>query len=80
MKKAIAVLLALVLMFGAALPAFAFPMTEEGEDETFGIAKGYVRTKEVQKNSDGSSISSRAVAVLPLSVCSIQFSSLYCSR
>ncbi len=55
MKKAIAILLALVLMFGAALPAFAFPMTEEGEDETFGIAKGYVRTKEVQKNSDGSS-------------------------
>ncbi len=57
MKKTIAILLALLLLFATALPAFAFPSTEDGEsrDETFGIAKGYVRTKESYKGAEGDS-------------------------
>ena len=55
MKKTLALLLALALVFSLALPAFAFPSSEDGDgrDETFGIAKGYVRTKESTKDADG---------------------------
>ena len=54
MKKNIAILLACILLFSTALPAFAFPSDEDGaEDETYGIAKGYVRTKEIYKRNDG---------------------------
>lgn len=55
MKKLIAILLALLLMCSVALPVFAFPSTDEGDgrDETYGIAKGYVRTKESQKSTEG---------------------------
>ena len=54
MKKLLAILLALLLMLSVALPAFAFPSSEEGDgrDETFGIAKGYVRTKEHRKEGE----------------------------
>ena len=54
MKKLLAILLALLLMLSVALPALAFPSSEEGDgrDETFGIAKGYVRTKEHRKEGE----------------------------
>ncbi len=57
MKKTIAVLLAVLLAFSLALPAFAFPESVEGDarDNTYGIAKGYVRTKEAYQGPDGSS-------------------------
>lgn len=53
MKKLIAVLLTLTMLLACALPAFAFPLTEEGADREFGIAKGYVCTKETLKSSNG---------------------------
>ena len=50
MKKLLSLLLAVLLVFTAALPAFAAP---NGEDDEFGVAKGYVRTKEAWKSSSG---------------------------
>ena len=57
MKKTIVFLFALVLAFSLALSAFAFPVSEEGDarDNTYGIAKGYVRTKEAYRDDEGSS-------------------------
>ena len=54
-KRILAILLAVALAFSLALPAFAFPASDEGDgrDKTYGIAKGYVRTKESTKDSDG---------------------------
>ncbi len=56
MKKTIALLLTLTLVFSLALPAFAFPASEGGDarDQTFGIARGYVRTKEAYRDQEGS--------------------------
>ncbi len=53
--RILAVLLAVLLLFSCAAAAFAFPASEEGDarDETFGIAKGYVRTKEVYRSPEG---------------------------
>ncbi len=54
MKKLIAILLSLLLMCSVALPAFAIIYGDEDDPYTdYGIAKGYVRTKEVSK-SEGS--------------------------
>lgn len=57
MKKTIAILLALLLLFALSLPAFAFPSTEDGEgrDETYGVAKGYVRIRESYQGAEGTS-------------------------
>jgi len=56
MKKWIACLLALSVVFLLALQAAAFPVNEadSDEDSAFGIAPGYVRTKESYKDGDGS--------------------------
>ena len=55
MKKLIAVLLVLVLVFSLAMPAIAFPVEEEeaARNYTYGIAKGYVRTSEICKGDKG---------------------------
>ena len=54
MKRIIAILLSLSLLFGTALHAFGFAYGEEGDPyEDFGIAKGYVRTKQVTKDNIG---------------------------
>ena len=55
MKKTIAVLLVLVLVFSLAMPAGASPFEEEeaARNHTYGIAKGYVRTSEICKRDKG---------------------------
>ena len=54
LKSTVALLLALVLLVCAALPAFAFSYGDEGDEfASFGIAKGYVRTKADRKDSEG---------------------------
>ena len=54
LKSAVALLLALVLLVCAATPAFAISYGEEGDEfASFGIAKGYVRTKADRKDSAG---------------------------
>ena len=54
LKSTVALLLALVLVFSLALPAFAFSYGDEGDGfASFGIANGYVRTKANQKDSEG---------------------------
>ena len=61
MKKVIALLLTLVLLFAAALPASAIIYGDEGDEfETFGIAEGYVRTKEVIKSEESTRTITRA--------------------
>ena len=55
MKRIIAILLSLSLLFGTALHAFGFAYGDDEENpyENVGITKGYVRTKQVTKGSGG---------------------------
>ena len=54
MKKTIALILAVLMLVPCFLTA-AFAWAPTTEEDDFGIAPGYVRTKEVRKNADGSS-------------------------
>ena len=51
MKKTIAFLLTVILLLSLAVPAFGAWTDPDAED--FGIAKGYVRTKEVEIDENG---------------------------
>lgn len=57
MKKILVLLLTLVLLFAAALPAFAVGDPSEEEGASVGIAEGYVRIKEVFKTQGGETTS-----------------------
>lgn len=58
MKKTITFLFLLFLMMSAALSTFAYPQIENrtGDDESFGIADGYVRVREVYKDDEDNTL------------------------